>query len=226
MPVWCFDLFFTLVTSRSHVYGHEMDYLDITPEEWERCVIDSGAYLGRVTQPLDVVREFVRQSGIHVAHSVLEQMCERRVARVREIVTRVEPEILETLRELRRRGHRLCLISNADAIDALHWRDSPLAPLFGEAIFSCDVHMVKPDPAIYLLAAQKMAAAPEDCIFVGDGGSDELMGAKRAGMRTIQARHFVQLEVAGADWVAERFGDLLSHPLCPSGISPKGATGK
>ena len=206
---WLFDLFFTLVTTESHVYEHEMNFLGITPEEWERCVTDSGAFVGRVTEPLDIVREFVRLSGKQVERDVLEAMCERRIARVRDIVTQVRPEILETLRALKRRGDRLCLVSNADAIDAMHWADSPLAPLFDEAVFSCQVHMEKPDPGIYLLASRRMGAAPGDCVFVGDGGSDELMGAKRVGMRTVQARHFVRREVEGADCRVERFGDVL-----------------
>jgi putative hydrolase of the HAD superfamily len=31
----------------------------------------------------------------------------------------------------------------------------------------------------------KLQVTSEDCIFVGDGGSDELYGAKKAGMKTI-----------------------------------------
>jgi len=31
---------------------------------------------------------------------------------------------------------------------------------------------------------------PKDCIFVGDGGSNELQGAKEAGMRAIQAKWY------------------------------------
>ena len=210
MAVYLFDLFYTLVTFENRDWEHECAYAGISLAQWERCVTDSGVFLGRVTAPMDIIRENVRCAGKTVSEEIIEKMCRQRVARVREIVTKVRPEILEVLRTLKERGHRLCLISNADGIDVMHWADSPLAPLFDEAIFSCQVHMIKPGPEIYLLAAQKMAAAPEDCIFIGDGGSDELIGAKRVGMRTIQARHFAQRDVEGADVQVERFEDILA----------------
>ena len=208
-----FDLFFTLVTSQTHVYDHEIAYLDITWQQWERAVRESGAYLGRVSAPTEVLREIVRCTGKTLSEEDLRLMCGRRVVRVWDTVTQVQPEILETLEELRRRGHRLCLVSNADSIDALPWTATPLAPLFDEAIFSCDVHVQKPDSAIYLLAARRMGARPEDCVFVGDGGSNELAGAKAVGMRTVQVQHFLQREVKGADCKLERIEDILGYAL-------------
>jgi len=209
MTTFLFDLFFTLVTFEEHVYKHEIERLSITLPQWERAVIESGAYLGHVTDPMELMRDFVRCAGVAVSEEELEALCEGRIARVREIVTNVRPEILAALTELRRRGHGLCLVSNADAIDLLPWPDSPLAGLFDEAIFSCEVHLQKPDPAIYLLAAKRMGAAPEDCVFVGDGGSNELAGAKAVGMRTAQARWFLQREVEGVDMKLDRVEDVL-----------------
>ena len=204
-----FDLFFTLVTFESHVYKHEIERLSITMEIWERAVIESGAYLGHITEPMALMRDFVRCAGITISEDELRALCEGRMARVREIVTNVRPEVLDTLRTLKERGHKLCLVSNADAIDVQPWKDSPLASLFDEAVFSCDVHLQKPDPAIYLLAAERMGVKSEDCVFVGDGGSNELAGAKAVGMRTVQARWFLQRDIAGVDIEFERIKDVL-----------------
>ena len=158
---------------------------------------------------MELMREFVRCLGAVIQEEQLRALCENRIARVREILTNVRPEILDTLRALRARGHALCLVSNADAIDVLPWKDSPLAPLFDGAVFSCEARLQKPDPAIYLLAAGRMGAKPGDCVFVGDGGSNELAGAKAVGMRAVQARHFLQREVEGADGAIERFEEIL-----------------
>ncbi|MDE7239961.1 MAG: HAD hydrolase-like protein, partial [Lachnospiraceae bacterium] len=38
---------------------------------------------------------------------------------------------------------------------------------------------------IYELAMQRLHVSPEACLFVGDGGSNELCGAKEAGMGTV-----------------------------------------
>jgi putative hydrolase of the HAD superfamily len=51
--------------------------------------------------------------------------------------------------------------------------------------------MAKPDPAVYRLAAERLGAEPEECVFVGDGADGELPGAAATGMtvfRTVEFR--------------------------------------
>ena len=50
--------------------------------------------------------------------------------------------------------------------------------------------MKKPDSCIYEEAARRLGVTPSECLFVGDGGSDELPGAKAAGMTAIQAKWY------------------------------------
>ena len=50
--------------------------------------------------------------------------------------------------------------------------------------------MKKPDSCIYREAAKRLCVDPEECIFVGDGGSNELTGAREAGMKAIQAKWY------------------------------------
>lgn len=57
--------------------------------------------------------------------------------------------------------------------------------LFFTLITPCYHLDKKPEPQIYKIAMEKMNCKPEECIFVGDGGSDELKGAKEAGMKTV-----------------------------------------
>lgn len=77
------------------------------------------------------------------------------------------------------------LISNADCIDCKYWKQSPLFQYFDDAVFSCIVGLLKPDKQIYELAMERLHVSPEQCLFVGDGGSNELCGAKSAGMSTV-----------------------------------------
>ena len=48
----------------------------------------------------------------------------------------------------------------------------------------------KPDPAIYLRTAEELEVSPEECLYVGDGGSNELFTAKEVGMKPVQALWF------------------------------------
>ena len=213
MKNWCFDLFCTL-TDTSPDMPHEMALIGVTREEWAQCYERPEFYENRarglVTAPMDICRELIANLGKTLDEAGEQEFLRRRVERFGHALLYVRPEALATLQALKVRGCKLCLVSNADAIDVLRWPDSPLAPLFDEAIFSCRVGMLKPEPGIYRLAAQRLGVAPEQCVFVGDGGSDELAGAKRVGMRTVQARHILRRTVEGADVVVDEFCHLLS----------------
>jgi putative hydrolase of the HAD superfamily len=98
------------------------------------------------------------------------------------------PDALETLAELRRRGHRLGLISVCSE-DVPHvWDETLLAGMLDVTVFSCDVGISKPDPRIYEIACERLGVEPAECLFVGDGANDELPGAERVGMSSVQLR--------------------------------------
>jgi putative hydrolase of the HAD superfamily len=98
------------------------------------------------------------------------------------------PDALETLAELRRRGHLLGLISVCSEEVSHVWDETPLGGMLDETIFSCDVGISKPDPRIYEIACERLGVEPADCLFVGDGANDELPGAERVGMKALQLR--------------------------------------
>lgn len=55
---------------------------------------------------------------------------------------------------------------------------------FSAVASSQEVENGKPDPAVFLLAAQRLGVAPEECLVVEDGISG-MIAAKRAGMKCI-----------------------------------------
>lgn len=114
-----------------------------------------------------------------------KQVLYAREQRMKSALQSVSEEILSALQALKSRNVKLGLISNADCIDCKYWERSPLFPYFDDAVFSCDVELLKPDKRIYELAMQRLDVSPDQCLFVGDGGSNELCGAKSAGMGTV-----------------------------------------
>jgi putative hydrolase of the HAD superfamily len=92
---------------------------------------------------------------------------------------------IDTLRELRRRGLALGMISVCSEEVALLWDETPFAGLFDATIFSATCGLRKPDAAIYELCAERLGVDPTECMFVGDGANDELGGAARVGMQAV-----------------------------------------
>jgi putative hydrolase of the HAD superfamily len=97
-------------------------------------------------------------------------------------------DAVHTLSTLRAAGCKTGLVSDCTAEVPLLWSDTPLAPLMDATVFSCVELVKKPDPRMYELACERLAVAPGDCLYVGDGGSRELTGAAKAGMHPVLIR--------------------------------------
>ena len=98
------------------------------------------------------------------------------------------PGAIETLRKLRLDGYMTALVSDAFLDVTRVWSESELAALMDAAVFSCDMGVTKPDPAIYNEACRLLGVTPDRCLYIGDGGSGELAGAKSLGMTPVLIR--------------------------------------
>jgi HAD superfamily hydrolase (TIGR01509 family) len=93
---------------------------------------------------------------------------------------------------LRSRRIKLGLISNAHAMEIAEWTSSPFASWFDSTIFSCEVGLVKPQPEIFPLCLTHMGVRPQQCLFIGDGRSNELLTARRLGFVTVMVAGIVR----------------------------------
>jgi beta-phosphoglucomutase-like phosphatase (HAD superfamily) len=66
----------------------------------------------------------------------------------------------------------------------------------------------KPDPAIYLHAAEKLGSSPQECIVIEDAPNG-IQSAKSAGMKCIGiATTFTKDKLVEADLIANGFEDI------------------
>jgi putative hydrolase of the HAD superfamily len=93
------------------------------------------------------------------------------------------------LRAVRRAGNagiRTGLISNSWGA-GLSYDVSLLDELFEAVVISGDVGMHKPEPAIYMLGAERLGLRPEECVFVDDL-RENCQGAEEVGMCAVLHR--------------------------------------
>jgi putative hydrolase of the HAD superfamily len=121
---------------------------------------------------------------VGVPEDAIEELIEARYALSRRAIVPSDG-VVETLAELRRRGLRLAVVSACTEEIAAIWPETPFAGLFDAEVFSATCGYMKPDPEIFLLAAERLGVEPHDCLYVGDGANDELAGAERVGMRAV-----------------------------------------
>ena len=120
--------------------------------------------------------------------------------------------VVQTLHVLKRAGYRIGLITNCAYDEIAAWDSSELAGLVDVPIFSCVEGLIKPDPAIYKLACDRLGVDVSAAVFVGDGGSDELRGADAAGLKAIWATWYI--EMWPWDWVENVAKTSDAFPRC------------
>jgi putative hydrolase of the HAD superfamily len=98
---------------------------------------------------------------------------------------RPRPSSLAVLQALRARGLKTGLISDCSMELPEIWPETPFAALFDSAVFSSVVRVRKPDAKIYLESCRQLEVETTECVYVGDGGSQELTGASAVGMRAV-----------------------------------------
>lgn len=184
-----FDLFFTLIVPAYEKINNEYDILSLSVNEWEQYAENDMLYheraLGFVKSEIEIIDKIISLIPFEVSVVQKEQVLFAREQRMKNALTKISKEVLDTLQKLKSKDIKLGLISNADCIDCKYWNQSPLFKYFDDSVFSCNVGLLKPDRQIYELAMQRLHVSPEQCLFVGDGGSNELCGAKIAGMGTV-----------------------------------------
>jgi putative hydrolase of the HAD superfamily len=203
-----FDLFGTLIDTFStaeyeEVMSEMAGILHAPASEFSRLWFDS--FKERMTGELDTPRgsiEYIlKKLKLKATDEEIEHASEVRLDfSARNMVPR--PGAVEVINRLKSSGYKTGLISDCSQEIPKAWPQTAFAPIFDVTVFSSLVGMKKPDPRIYLIATEKLGVTPRECLYIGDGSSQELTGALQAGMSPVLIRvpdetvdsHFVDRE--------------------------------
>lgn len=100
----------------------------------------------------------------------------------------IQPDepMLGAVRRARAAGIRTGLISNSWG-NGLDYDPALMEELFDAVVISGDVGLHKPQPEIFLMGAERIGVAPEECVFVDDL-RENCAGAEAVGMKAILHR--------------------------------------
>ncbi|MGH7643700.1 MAG: HAD family hydrolase [Candidatus Dormibacteria bacterium] len=143
---------------------------------------------GQMGDPAEMMRRLSVMVGVSPTEAAIGRAADHRVAQFREVLWEPRRGVRSLLEELRRRHFQLGLISDCSGETPALWRELPWTQPIQAAVFSWQEGVRKPEPALYRKVAELLRLAPDECLYVGDGGSQELSGAERAGMRAYQLR--------------------------------------
>jgi HAD superfamily hydrolase (TIGR01509 family) len=166
---------------------------------------DAYAALRALDPPLDLtlVREFWRER--HDIHA-------------REY-RRPLPGVVALLAAVRMRGWRTAVASSSRCASILRALQAlSLTDQFDATAGGDEVERAKPAPDVYLLAAQRVAAAPEECVALEDS-QNGVLAAKAAGMACIAVPSAVtrSLDFSAADLVVGSLEEVTPETIAAAG---------
>lgn len=121
----------------------DLDRGIITREEGNAAMLENAARVNRVFEVQTVIDEW-------------------------PTILRTKESTVHTMQKLKAAGYRLYYLTNipADIMDELRQRE--WFSLFDGGVASCDVHLCKPEPAIYTTLMQTCNLAYDESIFIDD----------------------------------------------------------
>lgn len=136
---------------------------------------------------LEEVLSMILKENHCYSEALVNKIAEKRTATKVELFKHLHSEIIPMLQALKEKGILIGLISNCYFEEATVIRNSELFPYFDGVYLSCEQGVKKPDEEIFRRCMKELLVQPEECVYVGDGGSYELETAKGLGMKAVQA---------------------------------------
>jgi FMN phosphatase YigB (HAD superfamily) len=216
-----FDLFHTLVsvTASGDPGPQPYEVVGVPEEEWFTVWRrhEERRLKGQCDSVAEIVSDVIRDLGLEPLPALCERVCATRRHRFRHALVNVVTEVLNGLQRLRPRVAKLGLMSNADFDEIASWQESPLAPLFDAALFSCYEGVAKPELVFYRLTTRRLGVDPTRCIYAGDGARDEHVGARAMGMSPVLVTWYLERKAPeripalaqGCDAVVRYPGDVI-----------------
>lgn len=130
----------------------------------------------------ETMRWLARRCGCAPSAEQLAEACAIRRATEDIYARALRADAEKTLRTLRHRGVKVGVLSDCTHELPEIWPSLPIAGHADAVVFSVQAGLRKPHPDLYARVASALGVPPEACLYVGDGGSGELTGARRAGM--------------------------------------------
>jgi len=125
---------------------------------------------------------------------------------------RLYPKVLEALAFLRKKGHRLWLLSNAQRIfTEYELRHLGLGEQLDGIYLSSDYGCRKPDARFFRALIEEKKLDPSRCLMIGNDRMTDIAGAKAAGLATL----YMHTNLTPPD-------QTEADPACLPGSAPEG----
>ena len=133
---------------------------------------------------------------------------------------KIDTKAVEVVTELKQRGLWLALVSNMmlpGKLACTKLQRAGILTYFDNITISSDVGFIKPHPEIFRRALTESKLKPDEVVFVGDTYQQDIIGAKRVGLKTVwlNTRHEPRTMARDnpPDYEIENLAELIEIPM-------------
>ena len=163
------------------------------PSTVRHLVFDYGGTLADLVWPFTLFRRFspttTMGSGEVKPPHFLQRQARKLGYPVAARLFRPYAGLHEVLTELGERGYRLHVLSNNSSILPLQLELIGVTGYFDTVSWSEEMGVEKPDPRIFARALERIGAARDEAVYIGDSFEADVQGARAAGILPIHADH-------------------------------------
>ena len=190
-----FDMFETLITHfESPLYmGKQIaGDMGITEPKFREIwdTTDDDRTLGN--KSLEEVIEEILKVNNRYSTELFEKIISKRKMSKIECFEHIHPEIIPLFNALKEMNIKIGLITNCYFEESDVIKNSIFSNYFDSMCMSCEMGVKKPDVKIFQKCMEDLEVLPEECLYVGDGGSFELETAQALGMHPLQATWYLK----------------------------------
>ncbi len=211
-----FDMYETLIT---HYHGGPLYFSTQIAEDIGAPVtrfqtmwraLEHDRTVGNISLE-DTLEQILKKCNCY-SEKAVQHVVEKRTKLAEECFDNLHEGILPMMIALKGKGLKIGLISNCFSDEAEVINRCVLHPYFAASCLSYEQRVGKPSEEIYQICMGKLRVKPEECLYIGDGGSQELEAARNVGMETAQACWYFREEL-GQNARRKRGFRQLNHPM-------------
>ena len=215
-----FDLFDTLIAVSTSERWHQMfaDIAGVLEVDAERFGAEWS--LGFERRMVGAVRHVEAQieEVLDGLGETRDAECISRAADLKRVrlagILEPKDDAVHTLDALQSRGVALGLVTDCSWETPAILEGKAITPYFSARACSAHLGFRKPDPCMYEHVIRALDIPAQDCLYVGDGNSHELSGARKLGMTTVwvdngDGQHFKERWSPDGDHTVRELTELV-----------------